>query len=152
MDAFKNQLSRRIVVMDGAMGTMIQQQQLTESDFRGTRFARHPCDVKGNNDLLALTQPELIHAIHHDYLEAGADLIETNTFNSNGISMADYQMEHLVYDLNLAAAEVARKAADAVNARDPSRPRVVAGAIGADQSHGLHVAGRQQPGVPRGDV
>ncbi len=130
MDAFKHQLSRRIVVMDGAMGTMIQQRRLTESDFRGTRFANHPCDVKGNNDLLVLTQPDLIYSIHHDYLEAGADLIETNTFNANGISMADYRMEHLAYDLNLAGAKVARKAADAVTARDPSRPRVVAGAMG----------------------
>ena len=130
MDAFHHELRRRIVVMDGAMGTMIQQRGLTESDFRGKRFASHPCDVKGNNDLLALTQPDLIYEIHHDYLEAGADLIETNTFNANGISMADYQMEHLAYDINLAGAEVARKAADAANARDPSRPRVVAGAMG----------------------
>ncbi len=130
LDAFKDQLSRRIAVMDGAMGTMIQQRQLTESDFRGKRFAKHPCDVKGNNDLLVLTQPELIYSIHHDYLDAGADLIETNTFNANGISLADYRMEHLAYEFNLAGAEVARRAADAVNARDPSRPRVVAGAIG----------------------
>ena len=130
MDAFTSLLSRRIVVMDGAMGTMIQQRQLTESDFRGTQFANHPCDVKGNNDLLVLTQPELVSAIHREYLEAGADLIETNTFNSNSISMADYQMAHLAYDLNLAGAQVARKAADAVSARDASRPRVVAGAMG----------------------
>ena len=130
MDAFTSLLSRRIVVMDGAMGTMIQQRQLTESDFRGTQFANHPCDVKGNNDLLVLTQPELVSAIHREYLEAGADLIETNTFNSNSISMADYQMAHLAYDLNLAGAQVARKAADAVSARDASRPRVVAGAVG----------------------
>ncbi len=130
MDVFKDQLSRRIVVMDGAMGTMIQQRQLTEADFRGTQFANHPCDVKGNNDLLVMTQPDLIYSIHRDYLEAGADLIETNTFNANGISMADYQMAHLAYDLNLAGAQVARKAADAVSMRDPSRPRVVAGAIG----------------------
>ncbi len=130
MDAFIRQLRQRIVVMDGAMGTMIQQHRLTESDFRGTRFADHPCDVKGNNDLLVLTQPDLIYSIHHDYLEAGADLIETNTFNANAISMADYRMEGLVYDLNRAGAEVARKAADAATARDPSRPRVVAGAVG----------------------
>ncbi len=109
---------------------MIQQHTLTESDFRGKRFANHPCDVKGNNDLLVLTRPDLIDSIHHAYLEAGADVIETNTFNSNGISMADYQMAHLVYDLNLAGAQVARKAADAVGAHDPSRPRFVAGAIG----------------------
>ncbi len=130
LNAFNQQLARRIIVMDGAMGTMIQQRQLTESDFRGTPFANHPCDVKGNNDLLCITQPDLIDTIHRSYLEAGADLIETNTFNANAISMADYRMEHLAYDLNLAGAQVARKAADAVNERDPSRPRVVAGAIG----------------------
>ncbi len=130
LDAFKEHLNRRIVVMDGAMGTMIQQQRLTESDFRGTAFADHPCDVQGNNDLLALTQPDLVSSIHHAYLEAGADLIETNTFNANRISMADYRMEHLAYDLNLAGARVARKAADAARARDPSRPRLVAGAMG----------------------
>ena len=129
-NAFTRELARRIIVMDGAMGTMIQQHHLTESDFRGTQFAHHPCEVKGNNDLLSITRPDLIYSIHHSYLEAGADLIETNTFNANAISMADYQMEHLAYDLNLAGAQVARLAADAVNGLDPSRPHVVAGAIG----------------------
>ncbi|NKB81745.1 MAG: methionine synthase [Nitrospirales bacterium] len=123
-------LNTRILVMDGAMGTMIQQHKLEESDFRGAQFADHDCDVKGNNDLLALTQPALIQAIHQEYLEAGADIIETNTFNSNAISMADYHMESLAYDLNVAGGQAARKAADAVMAQFPGRPRFVAGAMG----------------------
>src|SRR5438552_6196917 len=96
------------------MGTLIQAQRLAEADFRGERFRDHPRDLKGNNDLLALTQPALIESFHRQYLEAGADIVETNTFNSNAISMADYAMEPLVYEINLAAARVARKAADAV--------------------------------------
>jgi 5-methyltetrahydrofolate--homocysteine methyltransferase len=103
-------LQSRIVIMDGAMGTMIQAHQLEEADFRGDQFAHHSCDVKGNNDLLSLTQPHIIQSIHQDYMEAGADIIETNTFNSNAISMADYQMEHLAYDLNVAGGRAARKA------------------------------------------
>ena len=95
-------MKRRIVVLDGAMGTMIQQHKLEESDFRGTQFANHSCDVKGNNDLLAITQPDLIASIHQQYIEAGADIIETNTFNSNAISMADYEMGYLAYELNVA--------------------------------------------------
>ena len=130
IEELKDRLHRRILVLDGAMGTMIQKRNLTEADFRGTRFATHPCDVKGNNDLLVLTQPDLIGSLHQEYLEAGADMIETNTFNSNAISMADYQMEHLAYELNLAGATVARKAADAVMNKDSSRPRFVAGVLG----------------------
>ena len=130
IEELKDRLRRRIVVLDGAMGTMIQKRNPSEADFRGERFAAHPCDVKGNNDLLVLTQPELIGSIHREYLEAGADIIETNTFNSTAISMADYQMEHLAYELNVAGAAVARKAADAVMNRDPSRPRFVAGVMG----------------------
>ena len=94
IEELKDRLQRRILVLDGAMGTMIQKRNLSEADFRGTRFAAHPCDVKGNNDLLVLTQPDLIGSLHREYLEAGADMIETNTFNSTAISMADYQMEH----------------------------------------------------------
>jgi len=123
-------LQRRIAIIDGAMGTMIQAYQLDESGFRGQQFARHPCDLKGCNDLLSLTQPDLIGAIHRQYLDAGADIIETNTFNSTSISMADYKLEAHVYDLNLAGARVARKAVDAVMAKDPQRPCFVAGAIG----------------------
>ena len=130
IEELKDRLHRRIIVLDGAMGTMIQKRNLSEADFRGERFAAHPCDLKGNNDLLVLTQPKLIGSLHREYLEAGADMIETNTFNSTAISMADYQMEHLAYELNVAGASVARKAADAVMTHDPSRPRFVAGVMG----------------------
>ena len=123
-------LRRRIVILDGAMGTMIQTYKLDEAGYRGDQFAGHPQDVKGNNDLLCLTRPEIVEAIHRQYLEAGADIIETNTFNSTAISMADYKLEDLVYELNVAGASLARKAADAAMAKDPSRPRFVAGAIG----------------------
>ncbi|MCH6558381.1 MAG: methionine synthase [Nitrospirae bacterium] len=123
-------LRRRIVILDGAMGTMIQTYELDEAGYRGDQFAGHPQDVKGNNDLLCLTRPEIVEAIHRQYLEAGADIIETNTFNSTAISMADYKLEDLVYELNVAGASLARKAADAAMAKDPSRPRFVAGAIG----------------------
>src|SRR5690554_572795 len=105
-------LQERILILDGAMGTMIQRHRLSEEDFRGARFADHPHPLRGNNDLLVLTQPELIRDIHRAYLEAGADLIETNTFNANAISQADYGLEHLVYELNVAAARLAREAAD----------------------------------------
>jgi len=127
---FREQLAQRILIMDGAMGTMIQSYGLGEADFRGTRFAEHPCDLQGNNDLLCLTQPEIIEAIHKAYLEAGADLIETNTFNATSISMADYQVEHLVYEINKAAGEIARRAADAFTERQPEKTRFVIGCLG----------------------
>ncbi|MEW6543264.1 MAG: methionine synthase [Nitrospirota bacterium] len=123
-------LRRRIVIIDGAMGTMIQAHKLDEATFRGRAFAGHSCDLKGCNDLLCLTQPHIVEGIHRQFLEAGADIIETNTFNSTSISLADYRLERHVYDLNLAGARVARKAADEASARDPKRPRFVAGAIG----------------------
>jgi len=123
-------LQTRIAILDGAMGTMIQAQRLDESGFRGRQFVNHPSDLKGCNDLLCITRPELVEAIHRQYLEAGADIIETNTFNSTSISMADYKLEHLVYDLNLAGARVARRAVEKVMGADPARPRFVAGAIG----------------------
>ena len=123
-------LQTRIAILDGAMGTMIQAQRPDESGFRGRQFVNHPSDLKGCNDLLCITRPELVEAIHRQYLEAGADIIETNTFNSTSISMADYKLERLVYDLNLAGARVARRAVDKVMAADPARPRFVAGAIG----------------------
>jgi len=122
--------AQRIAIMDGAMGTMIQMHKLEESDFRGKQFANHSCDVKGNNDLLSITQPQIIEDIHQAYFEAGADIVETNTFNSNVISMADYQMESLVYDLNVAGALAAKKAAKKVMEKDSSRRRFVAGAMG----------------------
>ena len=120
----------RILVLDGAMGTMIQAANLEEDDFRGSRFAGHPSDLKGNNDLLSITQPDIISEIHAGFLEAGADIIETNTFNSTSISQADYGLEDLVFDLNFEAAKIARNAADAATAKTPEKPRFVAGALG----------------------
>ncbi len=123
-------LGQRILVLDGAMGTMIQSYRLTEKDYRGERFADHACDLKGNNDLLTLTQPRIIRDIHAAYLEAGADILETNTFNSTAISMADYQMQDLAYELNREGARLARSVADEFEARDGTRFRYVAGVLG----------------------
>jgi len=125
-----DRLRARILVLDGAMGTMIQRHGLSEEDYRGARFSDWPSDVKGNNDLLTLTQPDIIRGIHRQYLEAGADVLETNTFNANKISMLDYGMEELAYELNVEAARLARAEADAMTAITPDRPRYVAGALG----------------------
>ncbi|MSO23298.1 MAG: methionine synthase [Acidobacteria bacterium] len=129
-ELLKKILQERIVVIDGAMGTMIQDFRLGEADYRGEQFATYSCDLKGSNDLLSITQPGIVEQIHVQFLEAGADIIETNTFNANAISMADYGLESLAYDLNVAATKVARRAAQAATAQDPNRPRFVAGAIG----------------------
>src|SRR5438552_1267047 len=126
----ENLLRERIVIIDGAMGTMIQSYKLEEIDYRGERFKDWTHDLKGNNDLLSLTQPQIIQEIHRQYLEAGADLIETNTFNSTSISMADYKMEELAYELNVAGAKNARAAANAFMAAHPKRTCFVAGALG----------------------
>lgn len=126
----KQALAERILVIDGAMGTMIQRHKLSEADYRGERFKDWHTDVKGNNDLLCITKPEIIIGIHELYLEAGADIIETNTFSSTVIAMADYDMQSLAYELNVAAAQCARKAADKYTALNPAKPRFVAGAIG----------------------
>lgn len=123
-------LEERILVLDGAMGSLIQNYKLSEEDFRGTRFTNHGSDLKGNNDLLSITRPEVIQEIHELYLEAGADIIETNTFSSTVISQADYDLEDLAYELNVASAKVARAAADKYTALDQDKPRFVAGAIG----------------------
>jgi 5-methyltetrahydrofolate--homocysteine methyltransferase len=120
----------RILVLDGAMGTMIQRHKLDEAAYRGTEFANWHCDVKGNNDLLAITQPDIIYDIHCAYLEAGSDIIETNTFNATTISMVDYDMEAQSRDINIAAAHLARKAADKFTALTPDKPRFVAGVLG----------------------
>ncbi|MHA1157509.1 MAG: methionine synthase [Alphaproteobacteria bacterium] len=122
--------AERIIVLDGAMGTAIQDLRLTEADFRGERFAGWPSDVRGNNDLLNLTQPSAIERFHRDYLNAGADMVETNTFGSTSIAQADYGMEGLAYELNREGAQLARRAADAISAETPDRPRFVVGAIG----------------------
>ncbi len=123
-------LEERILILDGATGTMIQQHPLEEADFRGERFAEHPLPLKGNNDILTLTRPEIISGIHHAFLEAGADIVETNTFSSTAIAQADYGTEGVVRDLNVEAARLARAAADEWTARTPGKPRFVAGAIG----------------------
>ena len=128
--ALEQALSRRILVLDGAMGTMIQRHSLEEADYRGERFADADHDQRGNNDLLSLTRPDLIGAIHAAYLEAGADMVETNTFNSTTVSLADYGMQDLAAEFNREAARLARAACDAAEARDPARPRFVVGVLG----------------------
>ena len=128
--ALEQALQQRILVLDGAMGTMIQAVGLVEDDDRGERFASHHKDLKGNNDLLSLTRPDVIEEIHLAYLEAGADIIETNTFNSTAVAQDDYQLGHLSTELNLAGARIARQAADAMTARTPEKPRYVAGVLG----------------------
>ena len=120
----------RILVLDGAMGTMIQGYGLTEEDYRGSEFKDYPHSLKGNNDLLSITQPQIIEEIHTKFLEAGADIIETNTFNATSISMGDYKMENQVKEINLSAARIARKAADEMTAKTPGKPRFVAGSVG----------------------
>ncbi len=117
-------------MLDGAMGTMIQRYKLGEEDFRGERFKDHAGDLKGNNDLLNLTRPDIILAIHREYLDAGADILETNTFSSNAISMADYHMENLVYELNYEGARLAKQAAREYTQANPGKPRFVAGSVG----------------------
>ena len=123
-------LRERILILDGAMGTMIQEYRLSEADYRGSRFADHPHDLKGNNDLLTLTRPDVISAIHTAYLDAGADLVETNTFNATSVSQADYRLEHLVYELNREGARLARAACDAAEKKTPDKPRFVIGVLG----------------------
>ena len=130
VEQLRRQLAQRILVLDGGMGTMIQSYRLDERDFRGERFADWRSDLKGNNDLLVLTKPEVIAAIHYAYLEAGADILETNTFNSTSIAMADYHMESLSAEINYQAACLARTCADEWTARTPEKPRYVAGVLG----------------------
>ncbi|WBO83948.1 methionine synthase [Hymenobacter yonginensis] len=123
-------LRQRVLILDGAMGTMIQRHTLTEEDFRGTRFADHPKPLRGNNDLLSLTRPDIIRGIHDEYFAAGADMVETNTFSGTTIAQADYALEHVVYELNYESARLARESADAFTALTPDKPRFVAGAVG----------------------
>jgi len=122
--------ANRILILDGAMGTMIQQHKMEEEDYRGEQYKDWHCDIKGNNDLLVITQPDIIYDIHCQYLEAGADIIETNTFNATTISMADYDMQAISREINVAAARLARKACDEYTAKNPDKPRLVAGTIG----------------------
>lgn len=129
-EILKSLLQKRILVLDGAMGTMIQQHDLSEDDFRGERFRNHSHSLKGNNDLLSITKPEIIKEIHRAYFEAGADIAETNTFSSTIISQADYHLEDAVYDLNYESARIAREIADEFTLKTPEKPRFVAGSIG----------------------
>jgi 5-methyltetrahydrofolate--homocysteine methyltransferase len=130
MSKITEQLKNRILVLDGAMGTMLQAYKFSEEDFRGERFKDYPTSLQGNNDLLSLTQPEAIKTIHGKYFEAGADIVETNTFSGTTIAMADYQMEDLVYELNYQSAKIAKEVANKFTAKEPHKPRFVAGSIG----------------------
>lgn len=130
MASIETLVRERILILDGAMGTMIQQYNLTEDDFRGKRFAQIPGQLKGNNDILCLTRPDVIRDIHRKYLAAGADIIETNTFNSTSVSMADYHVQEYVREINFAAVKLAREVADEFTALTPDKPRFVAGSIG----------------------
>ena len=130
MKSIQELLEERILVLDGAMGTMLQQYKFTEADFRGTRFKDWPHPLQGNNDLLSLTQPQAIADIHQKYFDAGADIVETNTFSGTSIAMADYHMEDLVYELNYESARIAKEVAEKCTSREPQKPRFVAGSIG----------------------
>lgn len=130
MTNIKLEIQKRILVLDGAMGTMLQAYKFTEDDYRGDRYKDYPSSLKGNNDLLSLTQPEAIAEVHRKYFEAGADIVETNTFSGTSIAMADYNMENLVYELNYESAKIAKRVADEFTKANPSHPRFVAGSIG----------------------
>lgn len=130
INILKDLIKKHILVMDGAMGTMLQREGLEEADFRGDKFKDWPCDLKGNNDILSVTQPDVIKKVHRAFLDAGADIIETNSFNGTTISQADYQAESITRDINLAAARVARAVADDYTKNNPDKPRFVAGSIG----------------------
>ncbi len=129
-EALFEQLNKRVLLLDGAMGTMIQQRKLTEEDYRGDRLTDHGSDMKGNNDMLSLTQPDIIREIHGEFLEVGCDLVETNTFNSNRISQADYDTEDYVLDLNREGARIAREACDEFEKKTPDKPRFAVGILG----------------------
>lgn len=130
MGSILSEIQKRILVLDGAMGTMLQAYQFTEDDYRGERFKDYPSPLKGNNDLLSITQPEAIAEVHRKYFEAGADIVETNTFSGTTIAMADYNMEHLVYELNYESAKIAKQVADEFTKANAAQPRFVAGSIG----------------------
>lgn len=130
MSKIEELISQKILILDGAMGTMLQEYKFSEKDFRGKRFADWPVSLQGNNDLLSLTQPEAIAEIHRKYFKAGADIVETNTFSGTTIAMADYKMEELVYELNYESARIAKKVAVELTQQEPEKPRFVAGAIG----------------------
>ncbi len=150
LDALKATAAARILVLDGAWGAQIQEHRLTEEQFRGDRFADHPLPLKGNNDILCLTRPELISELISDYLEAGADIVSTNTFTSTAIAQADYGTEACARDLNLAAAQLARATADRFTVANPAKPRWVAGSIGPTNRTLSMSADVNDPGARRG--
>lgn len=152
MASIETLVRERILVLDGAMGTMIQQYNLTEEDFRGERFVQIPGQLKGNNDILCLTRPDVIQDIHRKYLVAGADIIETNTFSSTSVSMADYHVQEYVREVNIAAVRRRVEVADEFTALTPDKPRFVAGSIGPTNKHLLHESGCQQPAFLRLDL
>src|SRR5258708_39080018 len=123
-------LKQRILIIDGAMGTMTQRYKLGDAEYRGVRFAAHPKDLKNDSDVLCLTQPEIVESIHREYLAAGADIISTNSFTATSIAQTDFGLEKFVYEMNFESARIARKAADEATKADPSRPRFVAGSLG----------------------
>ncbi|MDX5339308.1 MAG: homocysteine S-methyltransferase family protein [Cyclobacteriaceae bacterium] len=129
-EALLQAIHHRILILDGAMGTMIQRYQLSEEDFRTEALENHPKSLKGNNDLLSLSRPDIIRAIHLEYLEAGADIIETNTFSATSIAQEDYALSHLAYEINFSSAKIAREVADQITSKNPTKPRFVAGAMG----------------------
>ncbi|WGH76333.1 homocysteine S-methyltransferase family protein [Tenacibaculum tangerinum] len=130
MSNIYQEIQKRILVLDGAMGTMLQEYKFSEEDFRGKRFKDHPTPLQGNNDLLSITQPEAVKEVHRKYFAAGADIVETNTFSATTIAMADYQLEELVYELNYESAKIAKEVAEEFTAKEPRKPRFVAGSIG----------------------
>ncbi len=145
-------MNERILILDGAMGSMLQRYKLQEADFRGERFASHHKDVRGNSDLLNLTKPDVVREIHEAYLAVGVDMLETNTFTATTIAQADYELEHLAYELNVAGAKLAREAVDAWTSKDPSKPRYVIGSLGSLNRTLVAVARRQRSGLPRGHL
>jgi len=130
MKSISTEIQKRILVLDGAMGTMLQEYNFSEEDYRGERFKDYPSSLKGNNDLLSITQPDAIAEVHRKYFEAGADIVETNTFSGTSIAMADYNMENLVYELNYESAKIAKQVAEKFTKANPDKPRFVAGSIG----------------------
>ena len=151
-EALLRELERRILVIDGAMGTLIQAHGLSEADYRGERLQGWAREVKGNHDLLNLSRPDVVEAVHREYLAAGADIVETNTFNGTRISQADYGLEALAYEINVAAARAARRAADAVMAEEPGRVRWVAGALGPTNKTASLSRDVNDPGARGGDL
>jgi 5-methyltetrahydrofolate--homocysteine methyltransferase len=149
---FEEHLKRRILVIDGSMGVLLQSRKLTEEDYRGVRFADHPTDVRNNPDLLNLTRPDVVESVHDAYLAAGADIVETNTFTATNISQSDYGLEEYVREMNVEAAKIARRAADRFTALDPTKPRWVAGSIGPMTRSASVIVDSERPCRPKRHV